>query len=133
MRIFLIFLASADVRRVYVAMVDSVLACACDAALRRPSPSALQELAGCHGRGSSGSSASGGNAYTAAWERVSRLASSGVLLRWAVEVERVTIRGVLSCPEQLPFDSLYGLREGLCVLATLAPLELLAAAPGVLQ
>lgn len=125
-------LACFDGGRAYMGTVDLVLAWVCDAALKLPSPTAERELGGCDD--GPNTSPSGGNAYTAARARVARLASNRELLRWSMELQRETVRGALAGQERRTADpQRVSPREALVLWATMAPRQLLAAVPGVLQ
>lgn len=124
-------LAGANFGDLYLTMVDSVLAWVCDAALRLPVPTKPRELAGCDGRPDA--APPGGNAYTAARERVARLAANEVLLRWSVELQRVTVTRSLTFQTRTPADSSAYPRDALLVWTAMAPRQLLTAVPGVME
>lgn len=126
-------LMCADFGGVYVTMMGSLVGCVCDAALKHPVAVLKRELAGCDGSGGPGASAAGGNAYAVARARVSRLASSGPLLRWSIELERVGVIRALACQVGMTANNSTSPREGQQVWAALAPRQLLSAVPGVLK
>lgn len=64
---------------------------------------------------------------------MARLATNGALLRWCVEAERVTVMHTLARHARMAANDRVFPLEGVLIWATMAPRQLLAAAPGVLQ
>lgn len=103
-----------DFGGVNVTMMDCLVGCACDTALKHPVSIHHRELAGCDGSddADASASASGGNAYTVARERVARLASYASLLLWSIELERVAIIRAIACSVGMTANDSTCPREG---------------------
>lgn len=112
-------------------VVDSVLAWVCTAALRLPVPTTARELAGCDG--GPDASPPGSIVYTTARERVVRLDANKALLRWSVELQRVTVMRALIFQALVPVEDSVCPREALLVWTAMAPRQLLTAVPGVME